>query len=388
MPAIASWSIPSRSRRPANSAASARADARRRGRAGPASPASRRRTSWSAGGDRRLGGVAALGGLRGQRRLDARLELLPHARDGDQQVRAHRGQVARDLARVGARRRLVALGQRHRVVQDAVHHVRGRQPRDDPPHVRDRSQREPASRERRHDAGVRELDALRLRGRPRGVDQRRDAVGSIAAAAALRGRPARRAPRARERPATGAGHASRRRRARRRGRGALQREQRALDHDDPRARVARPRTRCRSAAASCTAGRSSRRTSSRRGRRPTAPAGWSSSSATVSPGRTPSARSAPAAAATRSASSAQVSAGASSSVRTATAPGVRATVSRKAPATVAGRRRRVGRGSSTATVGSSRGRVLDRRRPAGPPHRGRDHDLSAVRGCRGRLAAA
>ncbi len=191
------------------------------------------------GGDRRVRGLAALGGQPREGRLDARPELLPDSRRGDQQMRAHLGQIARDLPRVGTRRGLEALGQRQRVVQDAVHHVRRREPGDDPPHVRDRQCGLPAAH-RRHHAGVRELDALGVRRGPRRVDERHH-VGGLERGGRRRevDRLAAGLERV-ERGETGAGRVVEYDdMLDPRGRGALQQvEQRGLDHHDPSARVA------------------------------------------------------------------------------------------------------------------------------------------------------
>jgi hypothetical protein len=124
-------SSPRRSRRPANSAASALATGLPRVRRTGA-PARSSRTRWSA---------AAIAARAASRRSSGSppsavstpaLSFSHTPRGRDEQVRPHRGQVARDLPRVRAGRRLEALGEREGVVQHAVHHVRRRQPGDDP----------------------------------------------------------------------------------------------------------------------------------------------------------------------------------------------------------------------------------------------------------------
>ena len=161
-------------------------------RPGPARRPARARTFWWPTSRAHFSARLALLVLLGlDHRLEARLQLLPDARDGEEPARPHLGQVGDHLARVRAARDGVAEHDRHVVAGGALGDVRHRQVGDDPralgevDHVVERLHRE-------HHVVVRELDALRRPGRAGGVDQREQVVRLDRRALAVdlgRGRP-------------------------------------------------------------------------------------------------------------------------------------------------------------------------------------------------------
>ena len=108
--------------------------------------------------------------------LHAGLELLPHARDGEEPRRLDRGQVGADLARVRAGRDRHRVDDREVVVGGALGDVGARQPRDHARAVREADALLDGV-DRRHLVAVGDLDALGRPGRAARVDQREDVVG-------------------------------------------------------------------------------------------------------------------------------------------------------------------------------------------------------------------
>ena len=159
--------------------------------------------------ERSLHRRALLLGLAGDHRLQARLQLLPYARDREEPARPHFGQVGEDLARVIAAGDLQAEDDRQVVVGVALGHVRRRQPRDHAAVARELDQLIEAL-DCRQQVAVDQLHALRRPGRAGGVDQRQH-VGRLDL---RRSRPRRRSPGSspRPRPARACPPAPRRRR--------------------------------------------------------------------------------------------------------------------------------------------------------------------------------
>ena len=96
--------------------------------------------------------------------LDAGLELLPHARDGEEPGRLDRRQVGADLARVGAGGDRHRVDDREVVVRGALGDVGARQPADHARAVREADALLDGV-DRRHLVAVGDLDALRRAGR-------------------------------------------------------------------------------------------------------------------------------------------------------------------------------------------------------------------------------
>ena len=133
------WSRPSIARRPAKISASACATSL--GELGRDLLAALLEAHLADRGlQRRLHLGALLGRLAGHHRLQARLQLLPDARHGEEPAGAHFGQVGEHLARVVAAGDLQPEDDRQVVVGVALGDVGGGQPRDHPAVARELDQ--------------------------------------------------------------------------------------------------------------------------------------------------------------------------------------------------------------------------------------------------------
>ena len=170
------WSRPRLARRPANISSSALATTA--AELGRDLLAGLLQAHLLAGrGDRLLGLLARLLGQGMEHRLEARLHLLPDARDGEEPVGPHLGEEGDDRARVVAGGDREAEGDRDVVMGGALGDVRRGQPGDD---ARALGKLDDVAH-RLHGAQqvrVGELHALGRAGRAARVDQREDVVGA------------------------------------------------------------------------------------------------------------------------------------------------------------------------------------------------------------------